>query len=359
MLLKSLVLSQVRNFSDWHTKVGQTVVICGQNGIGKTTIIEAMYLLATGSSFRADKIEEVIHLGQELARVKGEVETTDGERITLELLITRGIVQGKRTQSRLYSVNGIRRRKQDFVGQLAAVVFRPEDMRLIEGSPSRRRSFLDAALTVTDPAYARALAAYEKTLRSRNRLLQQIAEGRQSKNSLSFWNLSLVQHGEYLQKKRSEFLHYLQTIGFRFTLQVTYIPSLISEARVAEYLDRELIVGHSLIGPHKDDFSVVFPGSLLDETSTDWLEIAKYGSRGQQRLAVLWLKLGELEYVRHKLGVQPMLLLDDILSELDHESRAIVFELLETYQTVITTADDETLSEIREKLPNSELIQLD
>jgi DNA replication and repair protein RecF len=151
----------------------------------------------------------------------------------------------------------------------------------------------------------------------------------------------------------------LQTIGFRFTLQIKYLPSLISTARVAEYLDRELMVGHSLIGPHKDDFAVVFPGSLLDESNTDWLEIAKYGSRGQQRLAVLWLKLGELEYVRHKLGAQPMLLLDDILSELDHESRSIVFELLETYQTVITTADDETLSEIREKLPNSELIQLE
>ncbi len=358
MRLNSLTLQQTRNFTSWHTNVSQTTVICGQNGIGKTTIIEALYLLATGNSFRADRIEEVIHLGQELARMQGEVETNDGEKLLLELLITRGIVQGRRTQSRLYSVNGIRRRKQDFVGQLAVVVFRPEDMRLIEGSPSRRRGFLDAALSVTDPQYARALAAYEKTLRSRNRLLQHVADGRQSKSSLSFWNLSLVQHGMYLQQKRGELLAYLQGIGFRFTLQVKYVPSLISEARLVEYAEKELIVGHSLIGPHKDDFMVVFPGSLLDETSNDWLEISKYGSRGQQRLAVLWLKLGELEYVRHKLGVQPMLLLDDILSELDHESRAIVFDLLKTYQTVITTADDDALQEVLRVLPDVQLIQL-
>ena len=359
MQLRSLVLNQFRNLSTWQHEFGQTTIIHGLNGAGKTSILEALMLTSLGTSFRANKIEEVIRLGQELARIQVTFLDDEEDSTTLELLVTRGEVQGKRTQSRLYAVNGVRRRKRDFVGQLAAVVFRPEDMRLIEGSPSRRRNFLDVALSMVDWQYAQALSVYDKTLKHRNRLLSQVAERKQSKASLTFWNTSLVKHGEYLQLRRQELINFLQTIGFRFTLRVQYLPSLISEERLAEYIDREIMVGHSLIGPHKDDFLVQFPGERLQAGLEDWLNIALYGSRGQQRLAVLWLKLGELEFVRARLQQQPLLLLDDILSELDVESRSIVLELLETYQTVVTTADGESLRELSTQLPQATVIAMD
>lgn len=358
MLLQSLTLNQFRNLPTWQHAFAKTTIVHGQNGAGKTSILEALMLVSSGNSFRANKIEEVISLGQELARVQVTLADGDDDSTKLEMMITRGEVQGRRTQSRLYTVNGVRRRKRDFVGQLAAVVFRPEDMRLIEGSPSRRRAFLDTALCVIDWQYAQSLSVYEKTLKQRNRLLSQIAERKQTRTGLTFWNTSLVKHGEYLQQKRQEFLSFLQSIGFRFTLRVKYLPSLISEERLAQYIDKEVVVGHSLIGPHKDDFEVQFPGERLQVGLEDWLNIALYGSRGQQRLAVLWLKLGELEFVRTRLQQQPLLLLDDILSELDSESRSIVLELLQTYQTIVTTADGESLRELAAQLPDATVVAM-
>lgn len=359
MRLRSLVLNQFRNLVSWQHEFGQTTIIHGLNGAGKTSVLEALMLASTGTSFRANKIEEVIRLGQELARIQVVFVDDEDDETNLELLVTRGEVRGKRTQSRLYAVNGVRRRKRDFVGQLAAVAFRPEDMRLIEGSPSRRRSFLDSALSMVDWQYAQAISVYDKTLKHRNRLLSQIAERKQSKASLTFWNTSLVKHGEYIQRRRQELITFLQSIGFRFELRIRYLPSLISDDRIAEYLDREIIVGHSLIGPHKDDFEVQFPGERLQAGLDEWFDIALYGSRGQQRLAVLWLKLGELEFVRQKLGQQPLLLLDDILSELDSDSRSIVLDLLQTYQTVVTTADGESLRELTTQLPQATVVAME
>jgi DNA replication and repair protein RecF len=368
MVVRRLTIQSVRNFQTGSWDLAPITVIHGRNGAGKTTLVEALALLSTGESFRASKIEEVIQLGQELGRVTAEIEHADNPDVenqaeveTLELLLTRGLVQGRRTQSRLYSVNGIRRRKRDFLDHLATVVFRPEDMRLIEGSPARRRTFMDTALAGLDAQYAQALNTYDKTLKTRNRLLQLVQTGQQPRTTLSYWNQALVKHGELLQHHRLVFLEFLRSIGFALSLSVTYQPSVISEARAAEYLEREIAAGHTLIGPHKDDFVVTFPGKLVGLSGAAGEEpqpISAYGSRGQQRLAVLWLKLGELQFVQQKLAQPPVLLLDDVLSELDHHSRAIVFEWLPKYQSILTTADHELLGEIRHRLPGAKEIEL-
>lgn len=365
MQVRRLSLHQFRNFAAQTWELGRVTVFAGLNGAGKTSVLEALGLLATTSSFRAGKIEEAIQLGQELGRIQAEIEH-DGEVLSLELLLTRGLVQGKKTQSRLYSVNGARRRKTDFLGNLSAVVFRPEDMRLIEGSPARRREFLDQALVQLDFAYEHALTQYEKALRTRNRLLQLIQEGKQPRTTLAYWTEAVVKHGSTLQLRRRDFLAFLNQIGFALELQVSYEPSVISAERSAAYLEKELIVGHSLIGPHKDDFIVTFPAKLLhlqastsllpsaDDVVTpdERLPISAYGSRGQQRLAVLWLKLGELLFAEKKLSNPPVLLLDDLLSELDEQSRVIVLAWLKKYQTILTTADLAVLPDIRNYFPD-------
>jgi len=364
----SLTKIQFQNFRIFTSEVfsfGETTVIVGHNGVGKTSITEAIALLSTGNSFRASKVEEMVALGVELGRVKGKVtssvsplgkkildpddeDLSKDEDVLLEVILTRGEVQGKRTQKRLYSVNDVRRRKKDFLGNFYTVVFRPEDLRLIEGSPYRRRSFVDTVLGSVDVEYAVALHTYEQTLKRRNKLLHQIREKEQPRSTLSYWNMLMIKHGEVVQEKRHSFFQYLQKIAFPFVFNVVYKPSLISEERAAEYLDKEIIVGHSLIGPHKDDFMV----SFMVEKSEDPVDLSAYGSRGQQRLGVLWLKLGELAFIKEKTAQKPVLLLDDIMSELDEQSRDMVLGLIGKQQTIFTTANESVVDEVQKKDKN-------
>ncbi|NCN51334.1 MAG: DNA replication and repair protein RecF [Candidatus Pacebacteria bacterium] len=328
----------------------QSTVIIGQNASGKTSVLEAIAMASTGNSFRAGKIEEMISFDQELGRCKVKTQNDDGSD-EVEVIVTRGMVQGKRTQHRLFSVNGAKKRKKDAVGKFFTVLFRPEDMRLIEGSPARRRSFLDVPLSVLDHHYGTSLKVYDQTLKRRNKLLQQVREGEQPRASLQYWNLSLIKHGEILQAARKEFLATFAAVSFPLNLAIVYEASVMSEARLEEYLPREIAAGHTLIGPHKDDISII-----LHDGSRE-LPVAVYGSRGQQRLAVLWLKYCELEYLAHKTGQKPVLLLDDIMSELDADSQKIVLETLTQYQSVVTSTDADVVHTV-ESILGSEKVTL-
>lgn len=360
MFLQSISLQNFRNHvtNTWRFHP-RTTLIVGQNAQGKTSIIEAVNVLATGNSFRADRVEEMITLDQELARIKGVVEIDD-DKTELEVMLTRGLVQGKKTALRLYSVNQVRRRKKDFTSNFTTVVFRPEDMRLVEGSPSRRRGYLDAPLSLVDQEYERSLAAYDKTLQRRNKLLISIREGEQSAQALTFWNMSLVKHGEYVHRQRQAFLNFCSTVEFPMPFSVNYESSPISIERIEEYQGREIASGHTLIGPHKDDISVQFlvKSPMVSVDTSQPLPVATYGSRGQQRLAVLWLKMCEFEFLKHKTGQVPLLLLDDILSELDNESREKVFSLLHFGQSIITTTEPKIVDEVTERTSSSAILTL-
>lgn len=349
-----LSLQHFRNHPSLSLSFSQpTTIIVGANGQGKTSILEAIHLLATGKSFRAEKVEEMVSFGQELARVKGKVKTEEQleaellsedqpEDIELEALLTRGIVQGKKTAPTLYAVNSVRRRKKDFVGQLVSVVFRPEDMRLIEGSPGRRRGFLDAPLSMYSQEYAHSLSTYEKTLQRRNKLLHQIREGEAPASTLTYWNLSLIKHGQIIQEHRRVFFEFCRTVSDPLAFAIEYDDSLISAERLNHYARAEIAAGHTLVGPHKDDFMVT-----LDVEGQPRL-IDAFGSRGQQRLAVLWLKMCELQFLRTHLQHSPVLLLDDIFSELDEDSRATVLELIKETQTIITTTESRLVNELKD-----------
>ncbi len=360
MLIKSLALQNFRNFALQSFNFKKTNLIFGVNGIGKTSIVEAIYLLASADSFRAGKVEEMIRLDTELGRVQGLIDVEDSlknqsEEMKLEIMLTRGVVQGKRTQYRLFAINDVRRRKKDFLAFFKAVVFRPEDLRLVEGSPSRRRAFLDNALSMVSTDYAATLLKYEQTLKRRNRLLQKVNEGSEGREALHFWNINLVRYGEFLQIKRASLIDFIREVVFPFELNIAYLPSLISEKLLAEHLEKEIFLGHSLIGPHKDDFLLKFSQT---EKGIDDLSLLAYGSRGQQRLGVLWLKIAELQFLTDKIGYQPVLLLDDILSELDIYSKEMVLNLLSNYQTILTTADADVLADLKKNLADLNLIVL-
>lgn len=338
-------------------ELGQPMItgIVGNNAAGKTSIVEALALLSTGESFRAERDEDMIGFSDELARLKTKLEV-EGEGDELEALLTRGMLQGKAVQRKHFYVNGTRRRKKDFLGHFTTVVFRPEDMRLVEGSPSRRRQFIDTILAVVHPEYGVSLTTYENALKRRNKLIDQVQQHLMPKTVLNYWTQLLLKHGGLVQEYRRKFFAEFAESEFPILFKVVYDPSIVSEERFAQYADKEIAAGHTLIGPHKDDFFVHFLST--EEAGAEWRDVAQFGSRGQQRLAVLWLKLNELEYVERAMGQRPLLLLDDILSELDRDHRQQVEELLRVGQSVITTTEPAIIEDLQQKFPSLQVIRL-
>ena len=339
MKLERLTLTNFRSYKKQVFHFGEHTVIVAANGAGKTNVLEAIYLLATGVSERAGEITEMIRFDEVLASVAGILELKD-ERSELSVVLTRGMYMGKRTPKRRYLVDGVPRTRATFSGKLPAIMFRPEDMRLVEGSPSRRRSFLDSTLSMVHSDYSRALSVYEASLRRRNRLLDAIRDGLARREQLSYWDQSIIKNGNILTDYRRAFLEYLTQVETSFgSYQLEYDASTISPARLAQYAEAEVAVGYTLVGPHKDDFSV----SGKNGTKV-WKNLMVYGSRGEQRLAVLFLKLGTLKYIEEKMQVKPILLLDDIFSELDEIHRGEVVAMTQGRQTIITTAEEDVLS---------------
>lgn len=337
MKIERLTLNNFRSYTKKVFHFGDLSVVVAPNGAGKTNILEAIYLLSTGKSERASVTEEMIRFGNDIASVSGVVEHND-ERSELSVVLTKGMYMGKRTPKRRYLVDGVARVRSAIVGKLAAVLFRPEDMRLIEGSPSRRRGYLDETLAMAHPEYGRALAVYEASLKRRNRLLDAIRDGLARQEQLSYWDQSIIKNGNILTDYRRDFFDYLSVLHTSFgDYQFDYDASTISSARLEQYQSAEIAVGYTLVGPHKDDFVIKSEGR----------DLMKYGSRGEQRLAVLFLKVGNMQYIEEKLKVKPILLLDDIFSELDEEHRKEVIKMTEGRQTIITTAEEDVAPMLR------------
>jgi len=327
MIIKNLKLRDFRNYSqkDFSFSSGTTLVV-GPNASGKTNLLEAICLLVTGKSFRAGIESEMIGYGKELAAVKAGLAPKE----SLEIILTMGELMGKRVAKKIYKVNGVNRRMMDFVGNLRAVYFGPEDLEIIINSPSIRRDYLDAVLVQVDKDYRRASLSYQKGLRQRNRLLEQIRDEGKPRSVLFFWDKLLIENGTVITQKRQEYLDFVnQQPSYFGKLQIVYDKSVISPGRLEEYADGEIAAGMTLVGPHRDDFQI----------SQGERNLHAFGSRGEQRTAVFSLKLAELEFIAQKANDRPVLLLDDVFSELDHQHRERVLEVIPKQQTIITTTD--------------------
>ena len=185
--------------------------------------------------------------------------------------------------------------------------------------------------------------SYEKGLRQRNSLLGAIQEGKASRSQLLFWDQLLIKAGGYLTEKRMELIHYINSFELSdVSYQITYDKSVISESRLEQYKMEELASGTTLVGPHRDDF-IVSKYQVSNSKFQIYKELAKYGSRGEQRLGVLWMKLAELSFVQEKTGTRPILLLDDIFSELDEGHKQLVMDVVSKQQTIITSAEADIL----------------
>lgn len=352
MILERLTLTNFRNYSKKTIKFGMVNLISAPNGSGKSNLIEAIGLLSTGASERAGKIEEMIKWGCEVASVTAVVRDEKESYTELSVVLTHGVVAGKRSPKRRYLVDGVARTRAFFVGKLTTVSFAPQDMRLIEGSKERRRRHIDSILSQAHPDYERALSTYEAALKRRNKILDFIREGKAKISELAYWDMSLVKNSDIITKYRRDYLDYLSTqvkVAYG-EYRVQYLPSTLSPERLKEHIQAEIALGYTLVGPHKDDFVVVmYTNKQMTNVHKlhDEVNLHIYGSRGEQRLGVLFLKMGSLKYLESVLTVKPVILLDDIFSELDETNRERVLTLRDEYQLITTTAEEKLGIEIR------------
>ncbi|MDW8350499.1 MAG: DNA replication/repair protein RecF [Anaerolineae bacterium] len=374
MLVRHLSLTNFRLYARLELDLPRGLVIVqGDNAQGKTSLLEAIYFLATGHSPHTHADRQVIRWGAEedgpypYAALRASVERDDSLRL-IEMVLQLGEAGRLRKEIR---IDRIARRGIDLVGQLNVVLFLPGDVELVAGAPALRRGFLDAALSQVDADYVRALDRYTHALAQRNALLKQAQERALDPDELAIWDDQLVPSGVEIALRRRQAVAELARLaapihrelsgGVEY-LQITYQPNFdparpgtldapyqvsIDDSRPPDGVDRrdlqmafrralderrreEIARGMTLVGPHRDEVRFVANG----------MDLGDFGSRGQQRTAVLALKLAQVAWMRRRTGEEPVLLLDEVLAELDpHRRRCLLQQIGGAHQTIITTTD--------------------
>lgn len=286
--------------------------------------MEAVYFLATTKSPRADKDIQLIKEGEAGCFIEGEVGET-------KLEIGMQIKDGGVSLEKRVKVNGVARRSVDYIGNLVVIHFSPEDINLVTGSPALRRWHIDLMLAQIDKLYKNALTKYHEAVTSRNRVLKRIKEGLAKTDELTFWSQQMLDFGTVVAGKRRDLFLSIEDLKDGSQFKYVYKESLLTADRLKEYLGREIAASNSLIGPHRDDFMFMVGDKNL----------ANFGSRGEQRTAVLDLKLAELRFIKKFKDVMPVLLLDDVFSELDTVHQEHVIKAVADQQTIISAVKNE------------------
>ncbi len=331
MFLKELSLTDFRNYKEeknFSFSDGINLIL-GPNASGKTNLLEAVVLLSAGKSFRASKVAQMINYQSPVAHIKALVSQDQGEK-KLASVLSRGEINGKKTPLRQFSVDGNKKSQSKFIGNLLTVLFSPQDLDIVTDSPSFRRRFLNDVLDQADQDYYRSRRSYLKGLRSRNKVLEQIRNGQTKVKALFFWDRLLIENGQEINQKRNALIEFINQQESAAGYKLGYQPSLVSPKKLSEKQSAEIAAGQTLFGPHRDDF-LVFAGDR---------DLAIFGSRGEQRLSVLWLKLAQLRFLEEATKKRPVLLLDDIFSELDQEHKRLVVASFINHQTLVTSAED-------------------
>lgn len=355
IFITHLSLTDFRNYLSLELELPRGgVVLVGDNAQGKSNLLEAVYLLCIMRSHRVGVERELIRWGAEgerpWARVSGRAQSaTDGLEIEVVLQQT-----GPETVAKRIKVNGVHRRAGEAVGSLTGVIFSADDIGLLTGPPALRRRYLDIAACQLSRRYLSSLQRYQKVLAQRNSLLKLLSQGRARREELEFWDRELVTEGSYIRRHRHTLVEALgglaQAIHSGLTrgeesLELEYRPSppdpspeALASA-LAQDREREIALGMTLTGPHRDELRFKVNG----------FDAGIYGSRGQQRTVALSLRLAEARYLNQDRGQPPVLLLDDVLSELDARRRDQLLESLAPFdQWLLTTTD---LSQVAPPFP--------
>ncbi|MCX6066969.1 MAG: DNA replication/repair protein RecF [Chloroflexi bacterium] len=375
MYLKHLSLTNFRNFARLDLDIPRrAVLLVGSNAQGKTSLLEAIYFLATFTSFQTHTDRQLVNFvaakeSLSVARIVGDYERgKKTHRIEVRIIIEAVGPLGQRARKEVL-LDGVKRNTSDVIGQFNAALFIPQMSQVLEGGPEDRRRYLNLVLAQVLPGYAKALSDYHQSLTQRNALLKQLAERGGDISQLDFWDNNLVQTGAQIILWRIQSIHELERLAARTHLGLTrgkevlrlaydpaYDPMPRPTGQFALRMDvpvdrssleldsikrsftealkklrsEEINRGVTTIGPHRDEMRFLANG----------VDLSNYGSRGQVRTTLLALKLAEVAWMKDKTGEWPVILLDEVMAELDHERRAdLLSSLAETEQSVLTTTD--------------------
>lgn len=348
MFLKELEVVHYRNYGQQKLSFDQKITLfLGQNAQGKTNLMESIYVLALTKSHRSTKDKEWIQWEEEYGTVKGVVDRKRGP-LRLEIQLTG---KGKKAK-----INGLEQKKlSDYVGAMNVVMFAPEDLSIVKGSPQQRRKFIDMEIGQVSPIYLHLLSQYQKVLAQRNQWLKDFGRNSQHRSFLEVLNVQLAELAVQIMTRRKEFLKRIETWANaihqgitqeRETLKLDYLPSIPfpnsdQQSGTDWFLDqlqqvreKEITRGTTLVGPHRDDLCFFINGA----------NVQQYGSQGQQRTTALSVKLAEIQLIFEEVGEYPILLLDDVLSELDEARQTHLLDSIkDKVQTFVTATGVEGL----------------
>ncbi len=332
MYIKTLELSNYRNYNNLHIEFEEgTTILYGNNAQGKTNILEALYLSATTKSHRGSKDKEIIKFDEDEAHIKVIVHKHEIEhKIDMHL---------KKDKSKGVAIDGLRIKKSgELFGILNIVFFSPEDLNIIKNSPNVRRKFMDLELCQIDKIYYHDYLNYNKVLQQRNNLLKRIYYKPDMLDTLDIWNDKIVEYGSHIIKRRQNFIDMINDIivdihskltGGLENIKVVYNYNVSVDDYMDSLKDKQntdLKYKTTQVGPHRDDITFYIND----------IDVKKYGSQGQQRTAALSLKLAEIELVKMVIKENPVLLLDDVMSELDSNRKMYLLDSIKDIQTIIT-----------------------
>ena len=365
MYFKKVRLKNYRNFLNLSIEIDPNLnIFIGNNAQGKTNLLEALNLIIKGSSYRTKEDKEAINWNNENAYLFGEI-IKDNENIQIAIALEKK--PGDFYKNKLIKTIKIKQniqKKTALNKEFKGVVFSPEHLQIIKGAPSLRRKFLDEQISQIYPLYHRYLSEYYRILGHRNNILKKEISQKKKREQFIIWDPRLIERGSFLILTRIKFIRKINCLANKFhqeitkekeNIKLTYQSNILKEHeenissinkefkdKLEEHREKEIEQRATLLGPHREDFSVYING----------FNIASYGSQGQQRTAVLSLKLSELELIKEKEGVYPIFFLDDVMSELDEDRRHFLLGLIidKKVQTFITSINlDYFNSNIKEK----------
>lgn len=332
MIIESIELKNYRNYEELHMELNEgTNILYGDNAQGKTNILEAVYVCCTSKSHKNAKDRDIIRFDQDESHIKMQIRKNDVPyRIDMHL---------KKNKPKGIAINGMPiRRASELFGIANVVCFSPEDLNIIKNGPSERRRFIDMELCQLNKLYVHSLVQYNKVLVQRNKLLKELAFRPDYGETLDVWDMQLVNYGKEVMEYRGDFVCRLNEMihgiharlsGQKEDLKICYEPDTDAtqfEEALKRSRPQDMKQKTTLCGPHRDDISFFVNG----------IDIRKFGSQGQQRTAALSLKLSELELVKQLIHDRPILLLDDVLSELDAGRQNHLLNAINDIQTIIT-----------------------
>ena len=332
MIIKSLELKNYRNYKELYMEFDSGInILYGNNAQGKTNILEAIYVCSTTKSHRGSKDRDIIHFNEEDAHICMRIEKNN--------LIHKIDMHLKRNRTKGVAIDGlVIKKSSELFGRVNIVFFSPEDLSIIKNGPSERRRFIDLELCQLNSLYLYNISHYNKIINQRNNLLKQISFNPELEDTLEIWDMQMVEFGNKIIYQRNNFINDLNKIiyaihqkltGGREELLIKYEANVLPEEfsdKIISKRESDIKFKTTSVGPHRDDMSFYVGG----------IDIRRFGSQGQQRTAALSLKLAEIELVRQLINDKPILLLDDVLSELDSFRQNYLLESLNDIQTIIT-----------------------